>query len=79
MSDKVRVIVARKWHNPEIVISVTADGIAIAIPLVDFIQALAVELGNPALLLTKAQLLAKLRASSDVICTDMKLLTKQVI
>lgn len=66
------VRISRKWHFPEIAIKVTNHEIGIEMELADFIRALAAEIGNPAGILTRAQLLAKLEAAAELVTVSMK-------
>lgn len=69
---KMAVVVSRQWHNPKISIDVNVAGIAIAMTLDDFLQALAAEYGSPASTLTRAQHLARLHAAAAVVTDSMK-------
>lgn len=63
---------------PTISYSLSADGIAITTSLDDYLLALADEIGNPAAILTKSQLISKLQAASIVVCEKIKKVTAQV-
>ena len=76
---KHAVVVSRQWQKPEISIDVTDDEIRIAMSLPAFLDALAAEIGNPALVLTQAQLLAKLRAAAEAVVREMKSQTTRVM
>lgn len=79
MTDKKFVVVSRKWNSPQIEVAVSTEGIAISIPLTDFLKAVVQEIGNPTFLVTQVQLLAKLQVASDLVCTELKSTTKQVM
>lgn len=79
IAEKSAVIVSRQWHKPEISIDVTQVGIEIALPLDDFLQALAVKYGNPASTVTQAQHLERLRAAAAAVADGMKRETTRVI
>jgi hypothetical protein len=53
--------------------------LGVRIDLSDFIKGLSEEIGSPALLLTKTQLLAKLQLASNNILTNMKSETKSIV
>lgn len=72
MMKGTHVRISRHWHKPEISIKVTNKEIQIELELADFIRALAAEIGNPAGILTRAQLLAKLEAAAEVVTVAMK-------
>lgn len=54
---------------------ITPDEVGLRMGLNRFVDALASEIGNPALILTQAQLQAKLQAAADRIVLNMKLAT----
>lgn len=74
--DDYKVIISRYWNNPKINYLVTDKEITMVTQLNDFITALATEVGNPTLLITKAQLEAKLKLASAAVCEKIKEVTK---
>jgi len=72
MESKSVVTVSKRWNNPNILVWVHDEGIGMGMKLDDFIIGLAAEVGNPALIMTKAQLLAKIQASAAVVEKTMK-------
>ena len=66
------VTVTREWHNPQINIHVTHLDIKLDITLDDFLKAIVEEAGNPTMLLTKAQLLARLEKAAEVVVDKVK-------
>jgi hypothetical protein len=46
MTDKVRLTIARKWHNPIITHTINKDGISVVIDLEDFVEAVVREVGS---------------------------------
>lgn len=66
------VVAARFWHRPAITVALSAEGIRLTMGFDDVVQALAREVGNPALLLTEAQLLTRLRAAAAIVVEGMK-------
>ena len=79
MIDKDVVVISREWANPEIRIQVNANGIALGISLDDFMAAVADEVGNPTLMLTKAQLATKMQAAKGVVLEKVKAESKRVM
>jgi hypothetical protein len=71
MTTKEMVLVSKKWNNPTIVVGVTEDGIKILMNLDEFLGAVILDMGSPALLLTKAQLKAALLASAANVREEM--------
>ena len=74
------VVISRQWHRPEIKATISDSSVGVEMGLEDFLQAFVVELaagiGNPTLLVTKAQLLSKLLsgvlAAQEVVTDEMK-------
>ena len=79
MEDRTIVVVSRKWDNPSISITVTNEGLGISMSLDDFVNALASESGNPTLLVTRTQLLTRLKTSALTVVSVMKQATVQVM
>ena len=73
------VTIMRKFGNPQIVIDVSDDLIGISMKLPDFLDALAEEIGNPTMVITKKQLADRISKAADVIVRDMKLETTKVM
>jgi len=73
------VRISRQWKNPTITIDVTNAEIAIAMPLVDFCKSIASEIGNPATLVTQAQLERRLLAAAASVTDSMKRETTAVV
>ena len=76
---KAKVVVSRKWTDVQIRAFVTDDAVGAEMMLDDFVKALAAEVGNPALLMTRAQLLEKLQKASVVAQWELKDATKFVV
>jgi len=66
------VTVSRLWGNPEIFVWVDALSLGMRISLDDFIVALAKEMGNPTLMITQAQLLARMQTAARVVEATVK-------
>lgn len=69
-------IVSRKWNNPKITVAVVTDhktgGISISMDMDKFLKALADEMGNPTMLLTKGMLEKKINEASTLVIREMK-------
>ena len=65
------VIKSRKWNSPNIIAWVNNEGIGMGMSLDDFLVALSEEIGNPTFVLTKAQMLQKMRAVTPLIESEM--------
>jgi hypothetical protein len=74
-----KVVVGRHWESPNLTVGVTTQGIEISMDMGDFLHAVALETGNPALLLTVGALERKLVAAADEVVRKMKGETKQVM
>lgn len=77
--NKEVVLISRNWDKPEIKIQVTDKGIGLEMSLSDFINSIALEIGNPTLLFTTDQLRRNLLDASNKICLENKKLTAQVM
>lgn len=73
------VTVSRLWHGPQIKASISAEGIALAMSLEDFQEALLAELGNPTTLLTRAQLRTKIETAFANIVDGIKAESAKVV
>lgn len=73
------VIIKREWADAQISITVTSTGIGISIPMDEFMVACGIEMGNPLLLMTNAQLVAKLKAAAERVIDGAKDETKRVM
>lgn len=77
--EKHVVLVSRRWDTKQIAIDVTSDGIAIGMSLDDFLAALVTEIGNPATMLTTAQLAKRVTAAASIVVQGMKDETARVM
>jgi hypothetical protein len=75
----VKVLMSRKWKSPEIAYTVDGIGISGAMSLEDFVTSVAIEVGNPAMILTRAALLERLQTASNAICTELRENTRLVV
>ena len=76
---KEKVIVSRKWRNPEIRAYATKEEVGAEIDLTAFLDSIVEEIGNPTMLVTKAALRAKLEVAKDAVLKEMKETTTQVV
>lgn len=67
-----KIVVSRKWNSPNIELFLDSDEIGIKISVVDFLDALVIEVGNPTLLVTKNALRLKLEDATNKIVAEMK-------
>ena len=74
------VVISKQWRgDAPIEIDVTDVGIGVSMPLNAFVDALAQEVGNPALLMTVAGLRSRLEGAAAVVCEKMKKETTKVM
>jgi hypothetical protein len=73
------VVVSNTWANIGITAFVTQEGLGSKMLLDDFVQALALEVGNPAFILTSKSLAANLHAAKNVVLDEMKQATIHVV
>lgn len=73
------VVISREWHQPNIRVVITTEGIGISMGVEDYLTALVKEIGNPTAMVTQAQLQKKLLAASEVVCRKMKQTTNSVM
>lgn len=71
MESKSVVTKSRRWNNPNIIAWVNNEEIGMGMKLDDFLVALSEEIGNPLFLLTKAQMLQKMRDVTPLIESEM--------
>lgn len=76
MSEKI--VVSRQWNNPQIRAFMNASEVGAEMDLQLFLGTLVEVMGNPTMLVTKAQLLSKLNDASEQILIEMKKATVHV-
>lgn len=76
---KTIVVVSRHWNRPDITAFVSETVVGAQMSLPQFIESLVEQTGNPAMVMTKAQLAAKLKAAADVVIDEMKKSTAKVV
>lgn len=74
-----KVIVSRKWHQPEIRTFVSIDQVGSEISLDDFLQAMVEHMGNPTLLVTKNALQSKVQQASIAVLDEMRKATIHIV
>ncbi len=70
--DKSIVVVSRKWKDFKIESFMNNEEVGSKVELDSYLKVMVDLIGNPTLLITKAQLLQKLIDASEVIKTEMK-------
>lgn len=73
------VVVSRKWNSPDISVSVNSTEIKVEMSLTAFVESLLEEVGNPALILTKAALATKVTEAAEKVVAEMKDATKHAV
>jgi hypothetical protein len=76
---KTKIVVSRKWQEPEIELFVNQTEVGAKMSLNDFKLAVHAHIGSPALLMTKAQMLTALDAAITAVVTEMKDNTKHIV
>ncbi len=79
MTPTSKVVISRKWNNPEISASVTNEKIELVMKLDDFVEALGRELGSPTWMFTQATLIEKLNAAYSRVMSEVKGASKEVV
>lgn len=79
MEARSKVVIGRKWNNPNIYTYIDVNKIELDISLKDFIHALAEEIGNPALCMTKAQLEKRMQTALDKVLSEVKKVSTEVV
>lgn len=64
--------IAGPLQRAPILMWITPEEVGIRMGLAKFIEAIASEVGSPAMIMTQAQLLARLQAASDRVVLSMK-------
>jgi hypothetical protein len=67
-----KVIVSRKWKEPEITTFVDVEQVGSSISLDDYLISLTEEIGNPTMIVSKAALLKRLQDASSVVVIELK-------
>ena len=67
-----KVIVSRKWKQPEVTTFVDVEQVGSSITLDDYLISLTEEIGNPTMIVSKAALLKRLQDASSVVVIELK-------
>jgi hypothetical protein len=70
--NKERVVVSRAWRNPEIRVFASNVEVGADMDMETFLRTLVDIMGNPTMLVTRAQLLGKMLAAKDQVVEEMK-------
>lgn len=71
-------IVSRKWNNPTIEAFMTIEEIGAVMSVDDVLVSMVEEMGNPTMMMTKKQLLAKMQAAWEAVSKEIKESTRHV-
>lgn len=74
-----KVVVGRKWNNPQIYTHVDSEKIEMQISVEDFLTALVEEMGSPAMVMTRAALRARLAAAAKQVLEEVKRVSREVV
>lgn len=74
--DKVKVVVSRKWEQPEITVSVSDTEINSKMDFLPFLNSIIEEMGSPTFVMTKSQLFYKLQEAAVKVVNEMKIATR---
>lgn len=77
--NKSKVVVSRQWKNPEITAFVDAQEVGASMSVAQFIESIVEQSGNPAMVMTKSQLTARLQAAAEAVIVEMKRSTAKVM
>lgn len=77
--EKSKLLVGRKWHNPEIYIKVCPEGINIEMELADAIRAACQEFGNPTTVVTVKGLEKRMLKAVEKVIAGMKKESERIV
>jgi hypothetical protein len=72
MNGKYRVVVSRHWLQPNIEIYIEQNGIVMGIGLGDFVRALAIEIGSPAMIFKRKTLEDRVISAAERVIEKVK-------
>lgn len=78
MMDRTKIIVSRKWTNPQIEVSVSNTEINSKMDFLPFLNSMIEEMGNPTFIMTKSQLFYKLQEAAVAVVSEMKTATRHL-
>ena len=76
--NKEKVVVSRQWNNPTIRAYMNLQEVGAEVSLDEFVSALLTIVGSPTMVMTRAQLAAKVTAAKDQIVDELKRATVHV-
>ena len=76
---KTVVVVSRQWKSPEITAFVDNQVIGAQMSLTEFIESVVEQMGSPAMVMTKAQLIARFGLAAEGVLVEMKRSTAKVL
>lgn len=79
ISVKNKVVVGRKWNNPEIYTHLSTEKIQLEISIEDFVLALANEIKRPAFILSRNGLNTELLAAIPKVLSEVKKTSVEVV
>lgn len=79
MAETLQVLISKQWNAPQITVGISENGIRIMMPIDEYINALAKEIGNPIGILTQAQMLTKMRAAATAVQMGMQAVTAEAM
>ena len=76
---KEKIVVSRRWNEPEIELFVSQVEVGARMGLQPFIDAVLEELGSPTMIMTRAQLAKKVDAAITSVVDEMKRQTVNIV
>jgi hypothetical protein len=76
---KERVIISRKWKNPEITVYVDSESIGAHMDVESYIDTLVDQISNVSLIMSKEQLSRKLKDAHVLVVEEMKSSTQYIV
>lgn len=76
--ERVKLIVSRKWKNPQIEVFVSDTGVGSKMDFIPFLNSMIEEMGSPTFIMTKSQLFYKLQEAAVAVVSEMKTATRHV-
>ena len=72
-------MISKHWDTPLIEVGISEVGIDISMPITNYVQAIAKEMGNPVGILTRAQLLEALYIAASKVQFKMQEVTSEAM
>ena len=73
------VVISRRWKNPEIIAFVNSEELGAKMDVDSYIDSLVEQVSNISLVMTKEQLVRKLKDAHVLVAEEMKSATKHII